>query len=243
MNDRGKTMSRMRFKYKKTTAVTEATGIGGRWLVTFNDMITLILTFFVLILAMSDMDKASIDQVSQSVSEAFGIGGIRAPLVLPRTVQPSVDRGQIQADRNAEISKMAIKIASLPGMEAQTGQGEVRVMMNEKVLFEPGSDVLGKNSRQVLMSLVPVLRETGAFITVEGHTDDRPVDKNRFSSNWELSTARAVSVVTFLLEEGGIAPERLSAAGYGDARPRAANHDAQARQINRRVEIKLKFQE
>ena len=241
MNDRDSAMKRMRFKYKKTTAVTEAAGIGGRWLVTFNDMITLILTFFVLILSMSDMDKASIDQISQSVSEAFGIGGIRAPLVLPRTVQPSVDRGQIQADRNAEISKMAIKIASLPGMEAQTSPGGFRITMNEKILFEPGADVLGQDSRQVLMSLAPLLRETGAFITVEGHTDDRPVARDRFSSNWELSTARAVSVVTFLVEEGGIAPERLSAVGYGDARPRDGNDSAQARQSNRRVEINLKF--
>jgi len=235
-------MKRMRFKYKDTAAVTEATGIGGRWLVTFNDMITLILTFFVLLLAMSDMDKASIDQVSQSVSEAFGIGGIRAPLVPPRAAQPSIDRGQIHADRNAEISKMAIKIASLPGMEAQTSPGGLRITMNEKVLFEPESDMLGEKSRQLLMSLAPVLRETGASVTVEGHTDDRPADGNRFASNWELSTARAVSVVTFLIEKGGIAPERLSAVGYGDARPRVENQDARARQINRRVEINLKFQ-
>jgi len=236
-------MKRMRFKYKDTTAVTEATGIGGRWLVTFNDMITLILTFFVLLLSMSDMDKASVDQISQSVNEAFGIGGIRAPLVPPRAAQPSIDRGQIQADRNAEISRMAIKIASLPGMQAQASPGGIRMTMSERVLFDPESDVLGENSRKILRSLVPFLKEADALITVEGHTDNRPVDKGRFSSNWELSTARAVSVVAFLVEEGGIAPERLSAVGYGEARPRVDNRDVKKRQINRRVEINLKFRE
>lgn len=235
-------MHRRRFKYKKTAVVTEPTGIGGRWIVTFNDMITLILTFLVLILSMSDMDKASIDQVSQSVSEAFGIGGVRAPLVLPRTVQPSVDRGQIQADRNAEISGMAVKIASLPGMEARMSPGGIQVTLSEKVLFDPGSDVLAADSGRVLMSLVPFLLKAGAFITVEGHTDNRPVDKGRFPTNWELSTARAVSVVSFLEKEGGIPPERLSAVGYGDTRPRIGNDHARARQINRRVEMNLKFQ-
>jgi chemotaxis protein MotB len=243
MNDRVKMMNRMRVGYKKGTVMAGSEGFGGRWLLTFNDMITLILTFFVLILSMSDMDKASIDQVSQSVSEAFGVGGVREPLVPARTTQPSMDRGQIQAEKNPEISKMAIQIASLPGMEAQTTTSGIRISMKEKVLFAPESDELDENSRHVLLALAPVLRESKASMTVEGHTDKRPIVNQRFPSNWELSTARAVSVVTFLVEKGGIAPERLSAVGYGDARPRVGNDDVQNRQTNRRVEINLKFQE
>lgn len=223
--------------------ISGAEAAGGRWLVTFNDMITLILTFFVLILSMSDMDKPSIDQISQSVSEAFGVGGIRKPLVTPRTVQPSLDRGQIEAEKNLDVSRMAIQIASLPGMEAQTTPEGIRITVNEKVLFPSDSEVLSENSRQVLLALVPILKASDAAITVEGHTDDHPVEDGRFPSNWELSTARAVSVVAFLAENGGIAPERLSAVGYGDTRPRAANDNEKNRQMNRRVEIKLKFQE
>lgn len=223
--------------------MTGPEGFGGRWLLTFNDMITLILTFFVLILSMSDMDKPSIDQISQSVSEVFGVGGIRKPLVTPRTSQPSADRGQIQAEKNPEISRMAIQIASLPGMEAQTTPGGIRIAMNEKVLFAPESEVLTESSQQVLLALAPILRKAKASITVEGHTDNRPIVNERFPSNWELSTARAVSVVTFLVEKGGIAPERLYAVGYGDARPRVGNDDMQQRQMNRRVEINLKFQD
>jgi chemotaxis protein MotB len=226
---------------KRRVPAISAGAVGGRWIMTFNDMITLILAFFVLVLSMSDMDKASIDQISQSVSEAFGVGGIRKPLVTPRTSQPSADRGQIQAEKNPEISKMAIQIASLPGMEAQTTPGGIRIAMKEKVLFAPESEVLNESSRQVLLALVPFLREAKASITVEGHTDSRPIVNERFPSNWELSTARAVSVVTFLVEKGGIAPERLSAVGYGDARPRVGNDDVQQRQVNRRVEINLKF--
>ncbi|MBN1547776.1 MAG: OmpA family protein [Syntrophaceae bacterium] len=236
-------MYRIRSSHKKGVEALGPEGIGGRWLVTFNDMITLILTFFVLILSMSDMDRPSIDQISQSVSEAFGIGGIRAPLVPPRAAQPSVDRGQIQAERNAEISKMAIKIAALPGMEAQQTPGGVRVTMNEQVLFASESDVLGEDSHRVLMSLVPLLKESDAFIRVEGHTDNLPVATERFPSNWELSTARAVSVVNFLAQEGSIDPARMSAVGYGDAKSLAGNDNPQGRQKNRRVEINLKFQE
>ncbi|MCU0580879.1 MAG: flagellar motor protein MotB [Syntrophales bacterium] len=235
-------MNRPRIGFKKATFMVRADSLNKGWLITFNDMITLILTFFVLILSMSDMDKPSIDQISQSVSEAFGVGGIRKPLVTPRTAEPSPDRGQIQADRNPDMTRMAIQIASLPGMEAQTTPGGIRITMNEKVLFAPDSDVLSENSRQVLLALAPVLNTSDALITVEGHTDNRPAEGVRFPSNWELSTARAVSVVTFLAESGGVAPERLSAVGYGDTRPRAANDDEKNRQMNRRVEIKLKFQ-
>ncbi len=235
-------MNRPRIGLKKASFMVRADSLNKGWLITFNDMITLILTFFVLILSMSDMDKPSIDQISQSVSEAFGVGGVRKPLVTPRTAEPSPDRGQIQADRNPDMTRMAIQIASLPGMEAQTTPGGIRITMNEKVLFAPDSDVLSENSRQVLLALAPVLNTSDALITVEGHTDNRPAEGVRFPSNWELSTARAVSVVTFLAESGGIAPERLSAVGYGDTRPRAANDDEKNRQMNRRVEIKLKFQ-
>ena len=235
-------MNKPRIGYKKTMIIAGAENLGGRWLVTFNDMITLILTFFVLILSMSDMDKPSIDQISQSVSEAFGVGGIRKPLVTPRTAEPSPDRGQIQADRNPDMTRMAIQIASLPGMEALTTPGGMRITINEKMLFAPDSDVLSENSRQMLSALVPALNTSDALITVEGHTDNRPAEGVRFPSNWELSTARAVSVVDFLAESGGVAPERLSAVGYGDTRPRAANDDEKSRQMNRRVEIKLKFQ-
>ncbi len=235
-------MNGPRIGFKKATFMVRADSLNKGWLITFNDMITLILTFFVLILSMSDMDKPSIDQISQSVSEAFGVGGIRKPLVTPRTAEPSPDRGQIQADRNPDMTRMAIQIASLPGMEAQTTPGGIRITMNEKVLFAPDSDVLSENSRQVLLALAPVLNTSDALITVEGHTDNRPAEGVRFPSNWELSTARAVSVVTFLAESGGVAPERLSAVGYGDTRPRAANDDEKNRQMNRRVEIKLKFQ-
>jgi len=236
-------MSKMRIGYKKGMVMAGTESFGGRWLLIFNDMITLILTFFVLILSMSDMDKPSIDQISQSVSEAFGIGGIRKPLVIPRTAQPSPARGQIQAEKNPEISRMAIQIAALPGMEAQTTPSGIRITMNEKVLFALGADALTAGSRQVLLALAPLLREAKASITVEGHTDNQPIVNDRFPSNWELSTARAVSVVAFLVEKGGIAPDRLSAVGYGDARPRVGNDDEQKRQTNRRVEINLIFQD
>ena len=115
--------------------------------------------------------------------------------------------------------------------------------MNEQVLFAPDSDELSAESRRLLMTLVPLLKESQAFITVEGHTDNQPVKVERFPSNWELSTARAVSVVNFLEHEGGIDPQRMSAVGYGDAKPITGNTSPQERQENRRVEINLKYQE
>jgi chemotaxis protein MotB len=154
-----------------------------------------------------------------------------------------MDMGQIRAERRADISRMAIQIASLPGMEAQEGAGGVRITVPEKTLFAPGAADLENNGLEILMRLVSVLRKSGVFISVEGHADNLPIANDRFVSNWELSAARAVSVVTFLAGEGGINPERLFAVGYGDTRPLAANDTVENRQKNRRVEINLKFQD
>jgi chemotaxis protein MotB len=89
----------------------------------------------------------------------------------------------------------------------------------------------------VLKALAAQLHDTPASLRIEGHTDDMPITGGRFTSNWELSTARASAVVIFLIDEAGFAPERLSAAGYGEYHPRVPNDSPDQRALNRRVDV------
>jgi len=211
------------------------------WMVTFNDMVTILLTFFVLILSMSDMDAMKIDQISRAIHETLGFKSAHNQDMLTIHGQ-NVENEAAGAKREQELSGLEIEILSLPGVEVRKDAGTIAVRMEEKMLFDPGSAALRTDSQRILMPLVAVLGKNEMLIHVEGHTDNQPTVSALFPSNWELSVARAVSIVMFL-EGNGIAANRLSVVGYGDTKPVVENHDLHGRQKNRRVEIKLTYRE
>ena len=113
------------------------------------------------------------------------------------------------------------------------------VKMKDKILFSSGSATLGKDGKEALAAVAEVL--TGLddkVIRVEGHTDDVPLGRGAFASNWDLSVARALAVVRFL-QQAGVDPTRLAAAGYGEFQPITANDTPEGRSQNRRIEIVL----
>ena len=107
----------------------------------------------------------------------------------------------------------------------------------EASAFAVGSADLSDTAQAAIGRLATSLRSVSDPVLIEGHTDDVPIHSARFASNWELSTARATAVVQWLIERGGIAPSRLSAAGYGEFHPRVLNDSAEARARNRRVDV------
>jgi chemotaxis protein MotB len=111
------------------------------------------------------------------------------------------------------------------------------VEVPEGAVFEPGRADLSHDAQARLRRLGAVLAEVPNPVRVEGHTDDAPIRTSRFQSNWELSTARATEVVALLVRDAAIPADRLSAAGYGEHRPRAGNDDAAGRARNRRVDL------
>jgi len=113
----------------------------------------------------------------------------------------------------------------------------VSVSLGEKLLFGTGKAEIEGERIPALDALAAILKETDCRIRVEGNTDEVPISTERFPSNWELSVARAVNVVKYLVSPGAISPERLSAAGYADSRPRVEAVDS--RELNRRVDILL----
>lgn len=116
-------------------------------------------------------------------------------------------------------------------------RGRIVIKMKQDILFESGSSRVGTDGKETLMEVSAALAEfPDRIFQVEGHTDNVPINSDRFPSNWELSTARAVSVVKILIE-GGVAPTNMSGAGYGEFQPRAENDTAENKALNRRIEI------
>ncbi len=119
----------------------------------------------------------------------------------------------------------------------------VFVEMKDAILFEPGSASLKVEGIDVLKQLEDLINDFDNELVVEGYTDDVPESSARFPTNWELSTARAVSVVRYLIDEENVDPERLSAVGYGEHRPMVPNDSVENRASNRRVNILIIFDE
>jgi chemotaxis protein MotB len=125
------------------------------------------------------------------------------------------------------------------GLEAEYTARGIQLTLNDEMLFTTGSAQLTESGMKMLVRVGAVIRSLERSVQVEGHTDLRPIATTQFPSNWELSTQRAVNVVKYFVERVGIPPQLLSAAGYGESRPREADDSASAHSRNRRVEIIL----
>ena len=134
------------------------------------------------------------------------------------------------AQQNGSAGELAFK---------EEARGLIVSIVSEGVLFDPGSADLRPEGRAVLDGLAGTLNASPNKLSIEGHTDDRPISTARFPSNWELSTARASAVLRYLVDVHRMDPKRLSASGYGDQQPVAANTDDAGRAKNRRVDIAI----
>ncbi|PZN12807.1 MAG: flagellar motor protein MotB [Bacillota bacterium] len=250
-----------------------------RWLLTYADLITLLLAFFVVMYAMSEVNVARYEAVAASLRAAFATAGETLidtegispharkvldglnrdtgypyPPGTPGGTPPSRPGGELPGlgpgaggQAEAELLKgvagrvnEALREAGLGGnAAAELTERGVAITFQEHIFFDLGRADLRPEGRALLRRLAPILADVPGTILVEGHTDDLPIRSGRFPSNWELSTARATTVVRFLAEEAGLDPRRLAAIGYGEWRPRYPNTSDANRARNRRVEIVL----
>jgi len=219
----------------ETSAVPE-------WAITFADMMTLILIYFVLMLSFSNLDLIKYRSLARGFQAAFG--GKQELPIPPPVVAGTPVAGDPHAD--AEAEQVLRELSALgksqgPGgpVEVTQTEKELRLRIDDRVMFDLGSANLRPEAQQLLARLTPILRRYPFRIEVEGHTDDLPIRNAVFPSNWELSAARAGSVVRALITRGGLAPDKLVAVGLADTHPLAPNMDDAARARNRRVEFLL----
>ena len=207
-----------------------------RWLVSYADFMTLLFAFFTTLYAVSTVDESKYSRVAAGLHAAFEPPG---SVPLKSGVLPGGQALLVQDHNNARAvieRDMAEELRSGRMELLEDARGLV-LSIPEASAFAPGSADLSDAAKQVIRQLALSLREAGNDLLIEGHTDDVPIHSARFASNWDLSTARATAVVQWLVENEHFSPTRLSAAGYGEYRPRVLNESAQARARNRRVDI------
>jgi chemotaxis protein MotB len=220
------------------------------WMTTYGDMVTLLLTFFVLMFAMSAINEQKFRAAAESLAqwgmgllpqmgaavETIGISQVEAP----PTEVPGVGIAREKIDLMASIEQIEQMFAkeSLEDLASiqVTGAGEALVRLGDEVLFDAGEAELKPQASRVLRSIANSIRGKTKRLYVEGHSDNLPIHTPKYPSNWELSGARALTVVR-LLEAEGIAPDQLAAVSRGEYQPIAPNDTPEGRALNRRVEL------
>lgn len=217
------------------------------WVVTFGDMMTLLLCFFVLLLSFSTMEEQRFKVLAGYLRDAFGVQsnkhytGIPSGQTMVSTdFNPPNDNKEIIFESIVEMLK-SLKLSG-EGIEANLDGEGTRLRIDGEFLFSPGSADLTPQADKLLDSLSVVLQGYGSKVVVEGHTDDRPIRSTRFPSNWELSASRSGAVVR-RLETFGMTSKDLSVAAYAHTVPLESNDTPQGRSKNRRVEILIKGSE
>lgn len=231
-----------------------------RWLVSYADFMTLLFAFFVVLFATTYRDNQAIRRLSRGIHDGFqtlgafpdgggneGMSPYSAPGALgagaqahpeqhqvnditgPPSVDPLALRQQLEAALGKELAKQEVVLKVTP-------EGFV-ISLKELGFFNSGQAALLPGAAGKIKRIATVLSGHGLEIRVEGHSDDQPIHNAQFNSNWELSTARAMAVLLYLVDDAGFDPTKISASGYGQYRPVADNSSPEGRRMNRRVDL------
>ncbi|RUT42858.1 flagellar motor protein [Paenibacillus anaericanus] len=247
-----------------------------RWMITYADLITLLLIFFVIMFAMSRLDIEKYETITQSLQLTFksgdsllekgnGILGTADPYtqVNPPATSGKDDEGDkssdVKADTPAPMTERELafreqeeELLNLMNMIQQYIKDNkledqihvsdlpkgISITLSDRFLFDVGRADLKEDSAKTLAKLASLFRTLDTIVSIEGHTDSVPVgEASKFKDNWELSGARALSVLRYFIDQEDLDPAGFQYAGYADTRPTGDNDTADGRQKNRRVEI------
>ncbi|ABL01063.1 OmpA family protein [Pelobacter propionicus] len=235
-----------------------------RWLVSYADFITLLFAVFVTLYAMSQSDKKKTEEVMQSIQQSFGMVQAGAPSpkmnILPSSqmsitpsIKPEVSvmpgsrgaRGMVKT-RATEKDFRQIKSSIEAYLVKQGAQSKVNltitrrgliVSLKEAGFFDSGQAQIKPTAYELINTIAEVMTQYSNPLRLEGHTDNVPINTSQFPSNWELSTARAVNGLKYLIRNFGVDPDKISVAGYAEFRPMADNATPEGRAKNRRVDL------
>jgi chemotaxis protein MotB len=228
-------------------------GDSGRWLISYADLLTLLFALFVVLYALGQTDVAKYKQLAEAFRRAFGGGGGGPTLVIdpgiktggagtgesssaPVDITGMPQRPSDTLDVASDLSQMLQDAGLADGVSVQNNVEGVLLSVSETLLFAPDEAVVLESAYPVLDRIVAMMKDITNEIRVTAYTDDTPPGSERYPSNWELSAARAASIVRYVASQG-IDPERLTAAGRGQYHPLFPNDSEEHRAYNRRAEI------
>lgn len=211
------------------------------WLVTYSDMVTLLLALFVMIVSMSDIEASKVQQFLSSFGPGTGV-----EVDVKSGAPPVKDVREVR--QQAQSYETVLRIVQQKGLGGQvkvslTDVGP-HIVITDSVMFRSGETMLLEPSRLVLAEVASALSVFIESVVVTGHSDNQPIRNSYYPSNWELSAARAAAVVRFLQERNpAIPPANYTAVGKGEFFPVASNATVNGRAQNRRVEILFKWKQ
>jgi chemotaxis protein MotB len=248
-------------RYHRRQRKTHEPSNHDRWLVSYADFITLLFAFFTTLYAISNVDAQKLGRMVMAMKAAFdqelpgrgdkgavpaSVGGNAispAGSIRPALV-PEVKNGPVPEKKllpmpevKRQIEKVIEEEDLAKKVKLSLDRRGMIIRMGELNFFDSGSSNLKPEAKTILDKIAAVLLPNDYSIRVEGHTDNVPISTSKYPSNWELSTARATSMVLYLITTHGFDPQKLSASGYGEFRPIAPNDTPENRAQNRRVDL------
>ncbi|GMT41745.1 MAG: chemotaxis protein MotB [bacterium] len=228
------------------------------WMVTFGDLLQLLITFFVLMISMSSMDKQVIQEMFSLFTGGLGVLGfseqtvVTPPSFKPYLSPPSMDIDSFKrflrigskelqtAEARPGDFKKLVGSVLISGVDIERHGRDFSVVLSDDGLFEKGGATLSPALLPLLDRINSILSMSNNKIIIEGHTDDMPFRSRTLASNWELSVARAASVYRYFLNKGDLTPERMDIKGRSSYHPKVGNISESYRKRNRRIEIVIK---
>lgn len=219
-----------------------------RWLVTYSDLITLLLVFFIVLYSMSELQNDRFNALVQSLQTAFHGDAIVNQSTNPPAPEMTIPPIPIEKKKNKDEEKLDKLYVQLQNyiknnhldtqIELKNLAVGVQITLKEDILFDLGKADLKDQAEPILKQVGGILKSVSNPISVEGHTDNNPIRYSReFHSNWELAAARAHNVAMFLINNDQIKPNRVRYTSYGEYSPRVPNDTKAHQAMNRRVNI------
>ncbi|MGJ7045728.1 OmpA/MotB family protein [Thermoanaerobacterium thermosulfurigenes] len=212
-----------------------------RWLLTYSDMITLLMIFFIVLYTISTVNSQKFQQIAASLGKTFDgtnyVIGQQSGNSILDSIKTTGTNGTNDNSIASQLDKL-IKQYNLQNMVTyKVDERGFVISLNDTLLFDTGSADVKPDQKETLIKIGNILKSMPNYIRVEGYTDNVPINNNQFHSNWELSVIRATNVVEILVNDVKMDPAKISAVGYGEYRPIVPNDSDKNRQLNRRVDI------
>ena len=209
-----------------------------RYLITYADLITLLLGLFIILYAISNVDAAKYEKITTAMGSVFGSEKFRIDLDIPA----QLTRGEEVVIQPMDLLRSELnEIININNLDKsvsiEDNQRGITIRILDDILFVSGDADLNNRAKEVLKLISGIIKKMPNDIRVEGHTDDVQINTARFPSNWHLSISRALNTAYYLIQTENIDPDKVSVVGYSEYNPIEANSTPEGRAKNRRVDI------
>jgi len=210
-----------------------------RYLITYADLITLLLGLFIILYSISKIDMKKYEDLIYAMGDIFGSEkGANYDSLAISSNKVSTLAGINPVDQiRRDVTDLIQEFHYDHSIRLEENERGLTIRILEDILFPSGSAKLNESSKEVLTKLANIIKKLPNDIRVEGHTDDVPISTNDFPSNWHLSVNRALNTAYFLVKDVDISADKVSIVGYSEYKPIAANNTTEGRALNRRVDI------